>query len=294
MRGRPRRAAARRGRHRRTWRRSGRHGHAPPRPRRDPLASRTPAEESSAWEASRIRFPKWSREHVGDERIGLAGAREARARAVHRQRLARRGECALPGQCGGHRREDVAAVEGRGYRSKALGERPMSTASINPPRRSAASIKRPLSGPRADAPPRRCAVPPPAAPPFDGADRRDRRPPDARPRECTASASRKHERRCARRGGDLVGQVDHARRGAAAGDDAVADPHELVAVAIVREEADDASVQRSRPAASERSDSMRPSMSWRSASTWGSSPFSRSVSEVSGPIETMRVAAEMP
>src|SRR5262249_9709508 len=81
-------------------------------------------------------------------------------------------------------------------------------------------------------------------------------------------------------------------------DHAVADPDELVAVAVVRQERDDGERHRrpqpSRAAASRTTASTTPPTSWRAASTSGSRPRSRRVALVIGPIETMRVRGDSP
>src|SRR6202042_383143 len=90
-------------------------------------------------------------------------------------------------------------------------------------------------------------------------------------------------------GRELVGQVNHPRFRAAAGDHAVADADEAVAQAIVGEKRDHREAPDTPAAASATSASINPSMSWRSASTLGSRPCARSASLVTGPIETRRV-----
>ena len=114
----------------------------------------------------------------------------------------------------------------------------MSTASTTPPRRSAAGISRPLSGPTSM---RSCSAVRSAtarrASRSDGADA-GVDDGEVHARGHVRQRVAQHERAGAHVvAGDRVGDVDHARARAAPRDHAVADADELVAVAVVGQEA---------------------------------------------------------
>jgi hypothetical protein len=229
---------------------------------------------------------------VGHHRDGDVQAPQA----VRRQRLAEVRDRHPRGERGGHGGEDVAPVEGRRDGLQALGRaldvvglgdaaEPFADGHQQPVVRAdeqAALIDRPHCH---GAPPARSGRAHPGI--DDGEDDRvgqvgERRPQHDRPGVDVVA-------------GERVGQVDHARLRAAARDHRVADTDELVAEAVVGQERDDRGCHRSDclSAASASSAPSRPSTSWRSASTCGSSPDSRNAPLVTGPIETSRLRGEI-
>ena len=205
------------------------------RPRRSPEPASSSCSTSSSTLPKRSKASAWATRSppsvdAGPGHAAASSARRHEGLAALGQRGAGRDRAAT----GANRSRpwNVAARPARG----GSGERPMSIASTTPPKRSAASCRRPLSGPTSSrsssavrsATARRSA-------PTSGSTTA-RWTPGGRVRQRAAQHQRARAHVVAR---DAVGQVDDPRLGGDARDDAVADADEVVVDAVVGQERDD-------------------------------------------------------